>query len=81
MCVYGISLLGLKGVLACPGEMIIQNEVEDFTELSEADLLSIHEAKVSSLVWVDGVNIHVRGLGEGGNSVAHKPPREGVDLI
>ena len=30
------------------------------------DLVAIHEAEVSGLVHIDGVNLHVRGLGEGG---------------
>ena len=32
-------------------------------------------------LWADGVNLHVRGLGEGGRFVAHKPTGEGADLI
>ena len=55
--------------------------MEGSTELLEADLVSIHEADVFGLVQVDGVNIHVRGLGEGGHFVTHKPPREGAYLI
>ena len=55
--------------------------MEGSTELSEADLLSIYEAEVSSIVRVDGVNLHVGGIGEGGRFVANKPPGEGADLI
>ena len=60
---------------------MIQNEVEGSTELSEADLVSIHEAKVSGLFWVDGINFHIGGHGEGGCFVAHKLTRKGADLI
>ena len=76
-----LALLGLEGVVACPGDTILQNEVEGSTDLSEADLVSIHDAEVSGLIRVDGINLHVRGLGEGGRFVAHKPPGEGADLI
>ena len=61
--------------------MILQDELEGSAELSEADIVSIHEAEVCVLVRVDGVNLHVGGLGEGGRFVAHKPPGEGADLI
>ena len=71
----------MKGVVACPGDIIIQYEVEGSTEMLEADLLSIHEAEVSGLVWVKVINLHVGGLGEGGRFVAHKTPGEGADLI
>ena len=71
----------MKGVVACPGYMILQYEVKVSTELSDLFLLSIHDAEYSGIVQVDGVNIHVVVLGEGGCFVAHKPPREGADLI
>ena len=61
--------------------MILQNEVEGPTELLETDLVLFHEAYVSGLVRVNGVNIHVGGLGEVGHFVAHKPPVEGAELI
>ena len=79
ICVAELALLRLKGVVAFPVDMILQDEVEGSTELLEADLLSIDEAEVSGLVWVDGVNLRVGGLGEGGFFVAHKPPREVAD--
>ena len=50
-------------------------------KLPETNLVSIHEAKVTSLVWIDGVELHVGGLGEGGIFVAHKAPGEGTYLI
>ena len=81
ICVDEFALLRLKLVVACPGDMILQDIVECSTDLSEADLVSIHDSRVSGLVWVDGVNLRVGGLGEGGNCVALKPPREGADLI
>ena len=61
--------------------MILQDEVEGSTELFEEDLVSIHEAEVSGLVQVDGVNLHVGGLREVGRFVAYKSPGEGADLI
>ena len=76
-----LALLGMEVVLSCTGDMIIQNEVKGPTELSETDLVLIHKAKVSGLVRIDGINIHVGGLDEGGLFVVHKPPREGADLI
>ena len=81
ICVDEIYILGLKGVVAYPVDMIIQDKVGGSTELSKADLVLIHEAEVSGLIWVDSVNIHVGGLGEGGRLVSHKPPVEGMDLI
>ena len=50
ICVYKLALLGLKGVVACPRDIILQDEVEGSTELSEANLLSIHKNEVSGLV-------------------------------
>ena len=44
--------------------MILQDEVEGSTELLEANIVLILKTVVSGLVWVDGVNIHVGGLGE-----------------
>ena len=41
----------------------------------------IHKADVTGLVLIDGVDLHVGGIGEGGYFVAHKPPEEGMDLI
>ena len=64
----------MKGAADFPGDVILQNEVEGSTELSESDLVSIHKAKVSRFIWVDGVNIDVRGLDESGCFAAHKPP-------
>ena len=81
ICVDELALLGLKGVLSCPGDMIIQSEVEGPTELLDVDLVLIHEAKVYGLVWINDIKLHVRGLGEGGCFVAHKLPGEGTDLI
>ena len=71
----------MKVVVAFPGDIILQDEVEGSTELLEDYLLSIHEAEVSGIVRVDGVNLHVRGIGESGCFVAHKTPEEGADLI
>ena len=71
--VYELALFGMKGVLACPVDMILQDEMEGSTNMLEADLVSIQEAEVSVLVCVDGVNLHVGGLGEGGRFIAHKP--------
>ena len=81
ICVYEIAFIRMKGVISCLGDMIIQDEVEGSTELSEADLVSIHESEVSGLVRINGVNLHVGGFGEGGRFVAHKLPGEGADLI
>ena len=38
--------------------------MEGSTDLSEEDIVSIHKADVSGLVWVGGIGLHVRGLGE-----------------
>ena len=46
------------GVRSCSGLLL------SFTELLEADLVSVHKVEVYGLVWVDVINIHVRGLGE-----------------
>ena len=81
ICVYELALLGLKGVVDCPGDMILQDEVEGSTEMSVVDLVLIHKAKVPGLIQVDGVNINARGLGKGGRFVAHKTPTEDADLI
>ena len=81
ICVYEIALLGLKGVVARTDELILQDEAEGSNEILEADNISIYEAEVSGLVQVDGINLNVIGLGEGGSFVAHKPPREGANLI
>ena len=48
--VYELSLLGLKIVDSCTGDMIHKYPVEGSTELSKADLVLIHEAEVSGLV-------------------------------
>ena len=81
ICVYEIAFIRMKGVISCLGDMIIQDEVEGSTELSEADLVSIHESEVSGLVRINGVNLHVGGFGEGGRFVAHKPPGEFTELV
>ena len=74
ICVGELTLIGLKVVVACLIYIVIQYEVEGSTEMLEANLVSIYEAEVSGLVWVNGINLHVRGLGEGGRFVAHKSP-------
>ena len=61
--------------------MIIHYEVEGSKELLGADLVAIHEAEVSVLVWVYGVNLRVLVLGEGTRFIACKPPREEAYLI
>ena len=70
--VYELALFGMKGVLACPVDMILQDEMEGSTNMLAVDLVSIQEAEVSVLVCVDGVNLHVGGLGEGGRFIAHR---------
>ena len=49
--------------------------------MSEAGLVLIHQAYVFGLIRVNGINLHVGGLGEGGRFVAHKTPGEGADFI
>ena len=71
----------MKGFVACPRYTILQYEVEGSTELSEADLVLIYEAKVSGLNRKDGVNLHVGGLCKAGRFLYHKPPWEGAELI
>ena len=61
--------------------MVLHNKMKIPTKLPETSFVSIHEANVTGLVWIDYIEIHVGGISEGGNSVAHKPPREGTDLI
>ena len=74
ICVDEISLLGLEFVVDCPGDMIIQNEGKGLTELPGTDIVWIHEAEVSGLIWIDAIELFISGLGEGGHFVAHKPP-------
>ena len=38
-------------------------------DLPETDIVSIHEAEVSGLIRIGGVELHVGGLGEGGRFV------------
>ena len=52
--------------------MVLQNEIKGPTKLPKM---------VTGIVWINGVELHVGGLCEGGNVVAHKPPEEGTDLI
>ena len=61
--------------------MVLQNEVKVPAGIPETDIVSIHEAEVSGLIRIGGVELHVGGLGEGGRFVAHKQPGEGADLI
>ena len=49
--------------------------------LLETNLVSIHEAEVTSFVCINDVELHVGELGEGGCFVYHKPPGEGMYLI
>ena len=81
ICVDEMFLLGIEVVTACPGDIILQYEVEGSNELSEVDLVSINEAKVYVIFRVNDVNIHVIQLGEGGRFSAHKPSGEGTELI
>ena len=55
---------GLRHIHAVLYPFFVFPKVEGSTELSEADLVLIHEAKVSGLIWVDGINLHVGGLDE-----------------
>ena len=64
ICVDELALLGLKGVVDFPGDTILQYEMEGSTELLEADLVSIGKSKFSGLVWVDVINLRVRGICE-----------------
>ena len=50
-------------------------------KLLETNLVSIHEDEVTVLVQINGVELHVGVLGEGGHFIAHKPPGEGMDLV
>ena len=64
ICVDELALIRLKGVVACPGDIILQDEVEGSTELLGADLVLIHKAEVYSLAKIYSINLHVRILGE-----------------
>ena len=64
ICVDELALLVLKGVVDFPGGIILQDEEEGSTKLSEADLVSIDKAEVYGLVWFNGINLHVGGLDE-----------------
>ena len=50
ICVDELALLGMKGFVACSGDMILQYELEGSAELLEADLVSIYEGEISCLV-------------------------------
>ena len=50
-------------------------------KLPETNIVSIHEAEVTGLVRIDGVELHVGGCGEVGHLFSHKLTREGTDLI
>ena len=69
-----LTFLDMEVVMACPIYMVLQNEMKFPVKLLETNLLSIHEAEVTGLVWIDGVGLHASGLGEGGRFVAHKSP-------
>ena len=81
ICIYELSLLGMEVVVSCTRYMVLYNEMKGPAKLPETICVSIHEAKVTSLVWIDGVELHVVGLGEGGRFMAQKLPREGTDLV
>ena len=73
--------MNLAPLVLCPSVRARSGEVGGYTELSEADIVSIDKAEVYGLVWFNGINLHVGGLGEWGRFVAHKPPVEGAELI
>ena len=81
ICIDELYIIGMEGVVACTRYMVLQNETKFPTELLETNLVSIRKAKVTGLVRINGVDLHVGGSGEVGNFVAHKPPGEGTDLI
>ena len=71
----------MEGVLACPRDIVLYNEMKIPVKLPETNIVSIHESKVTGLVWINGIELHVGVLGEDGRFVAHKPPREGMELV
>ena len=56
--------MNLAPLVLCPSVGARSGEVGGYTELSDADLVSIDKAEVYGLVWVNGINLHVGGLGE-----------------
>ena len=53
--------------------MIFEDEVDGAAELSKLNLVLVDEADVPRYIWVDGLDIHVRGCGNGRQCVSHNP--------
>ena len=81
VCIGELDLLGLEGVVFCTRYMVLKNEMKGPAKLLETNPVSIHEAEITALVRIDGIELHGSGLCEGGRLVAHKPPGEGMYLI
>ena len=66
ICIYELDIIRMEGVVDCPRDMVLQNEMKYPSELPEKNIVSIQKAKVTGLIRIDGVEIHVGGHGEGG---------------
>ena len=50
-------------------------------ELSNLDLVLVDKDDVTWYIWFNGLDLHVRGCGEGGQIVSHKPSWEGTHFF
>ena len=55
------ALLGYQGRVATADKMILEDEVEDASELPQSDILLIKKAEVYGYVGVDFLDLHICG--------------------
>ena len=58
-------IVGLKGGVAGSFHVFFEDEVDGAAGSTNLDILLVGEAEFPRYIWVNGLNIHVCGCGEG----------------
>ena len=74
-------IVGLKGGVAGSLQVIFEDKVDGSAEVTKLYLLLVDKAEVPRYIWVDGLDLHVCGCGEGGRLVPHEKSWEGAHLV
>ena len=75
------ALLGDQGRVATADKMILEDEVEDASELPQSDILLINKADVSGYVGVYCLDLHICGDRQVVTFITHEPPQIFSNLL
>ena len=66
----------MKGGVAGYFQKVFEDKFDVTAEMSKMNIILVNKSKVSRYVLVDSIDLHVRGCGEKGQFVSHKPTWE-----